>query len=331
MERKMDIIGGGKMHVYPASDESPHAPGSTDPNWQESFVLHFWDMKNSVGGYFRIGHEPNFNGGTFALWSNIVTPDGIFHRSEDVAITPGDVTKNGFSAAHGALRYAYENGKIKWKIEEPGVTGNFEIEDFHPAIDGYKRGGEVSDYAPQHVEVACRVTGTVTAQGNTYQVDGLGMRDHGWGIRTWDALLSHRWTIGIFDKDNSFCAVTMHLKSDVIAKFGWVVRGDKVIYADKVEVVTYTECDGLSNRGGFTRMTLTTGEIFEAQFEAVTPCVNSWIHGTACIDNWCKVTWGDKIGVGDFESTANIMRGTHRPRVFDGATIDADGWYPTKQ
>ena len=326
----MDIIGGGKMHVYPASDENPHEPG-TDVNWQESFVLHFWDLKSSVGGYFRIGHEPNYNGGTFALWSNIVTPDGIFHRAEDVKIQAGEVEKNGLSAGKGAVRYVYHNNKIKWSVNEPGVTAEFEIEDFHPAVDGYKRGGEVSDYAPQHVEVACRVTGTVTTQGNTYKVDGLGMRDHGWGIRTWNLMATHRWTVGIFDKDNSFCAVTMLTTTDVQAKFGWVVRGDKVIYADKVEVVTYAECDGLSNRGGYTRMTLTTGEIFEAHFEAVTPCVNSWIHGTACIDNWCKVTWGDKVGVGDFESSANIMRGTHRPRVFDGDTIDADGWYPAKK
>lgn len=326
----MDIVGGGKMHVYPPSDENPHQPG-TDVNWQESFVLHFWDPKQAVGGYFRIGHEPNNNGGLFCLWSNIVTPEGIFHRAEDVPLVAGDVRNNGFSAAKGALRYEFDGKTIKWFVSEPGISAEFEVENFHPAIDGYKQGGEISEYAPQHVEVACRVTGKVTAQGKTYQVDGLGMRDHGWGVRTWDALLSHRWTVGIFDRDNSFCAVTMHVSNDAMVKFGWVVRGDKVLFAKQVEVVTYTECDALSNRGGFTRMTLGTGEIFEAHFEAVTPCVNSWIHGTACIDNWCRVTWGDKVGVGDFESTANIMRGTHRPRAFDAGTIDANGWFPAKK
>jgi hypothetical protein len=323
----MDIVGGGKMHVYPASDEYPHASG-TEENWQESFVLHFWDAKGHLGAYLRIGHEPNFNGGEMNQFSNIVSPDGIWHRIEATPKKSGDVTKTGISGKDGAIRYEYDGKNIKWIIREPGVSADLVIHDFHAAIDGYPKTGAVSKYAPQHVEVAIRVTGTITTQGNTYNVDGMGIRDHGWGIRTWNSMVSHRWTVGVFDKDNSFCAITIHTTDDHIAKFGWVVRGDKVIYAKDVDILTYMEADGVSNRGGVTRMNLTTGEVFEVALEPVTPCVTSWVHGTFVIDNWCKLTWGDKVGVGDFESNTNMMRGTHRPTKFDAGTIDANGWHP---
>ena len=323
----MHIVGGGKMYIYPASDENPHPPG-LEQNWQESFLVHFWDPHLSVGVYVRIGHEPNFNGGVLRLFSNVITPNGIFHRVEEVPLRAGDVSANGISADGGALNYAFDGTRIRWHVAEPGVTADLEIEDFHAAIDGYPKSGKLSEYVAQHVEVACRVTGTVTTQGKAYQVDGMGMRDHGWGIRQWDRMVSHRWTVATFDRDNSFCAITFHTTDDVIAKFGWVIRGDQVIHATHVDIVAFVEADGISNRGGITRMVMPSGEVFEARFEAVTPCVTCEIHGSVSVDNFCRVTWGDRVGVGDFELSANALRGSHIPRAYEAGTIDANGWHP---
>ena len=69
----MQMVGGGKMHVYPPEDEGAHAHG-TAPNWQQSVVLVWWDLKQSIGGYLRIGHEPNHNGGEAVIWTNFITP-----------------------------------------------------------------------------------------------------------------------------------------------------------------------------------------------------------------------------------------------------------------
>ena len=171
----MHIVGGGKMYIYPASDENPHPPG-LEQNWQESFLVHFWDPHLSVGVYVRIGHEPNFNGGVLRLFSNVITPNGIFHRVEEVPLRAGDVSANGISADGGALNYAFDGTRIRWHVAEPGVTADLEIEDFHAAIDGYPKSGKLSEYVAQHVEVACRVTGTVTTQGKAYQVDGRFLR-----------------------------------------------------------------------------------------------------------------------------------------------------------
>jgi len=166
----------------------------------------------------------------------------------------------------------------------------------------------------------------VTVKGKTYQVNGLGVRDHGWGTRAWNSLLSHRWNLGTFDRENSFVAMSFVTTENKLAKFGWVIRGDKVIFAEDLEIRAIIAHDGATNLGGSTRMTLTTGEILEAKFEPLYPCIASWVHQTICYDSMCKVTWGNRVGFGVFETTNNIQGGTLRPVVYDGS-MGPDGWY----
>jgi hypothetical protein len=323
----MQMVGGGKMHVYPPEDEGPHKHG-VEPNWQESVVLVWWDLKQSVGGYLRIGHEPNHNGGEAVIWTNFITPEHVFHRACEVPLKPEDLIEHGFSADQGALRFHFD-GRCHWTVREDGIDAALDLEDFHPAVDGYLKDGtsQVGGVGAHHVEVACRVTGTVNIKGQRFDVDGLGIRDRGWGVRDWASVRVHRWTVGVFDRDNSFCALTVLTSNDKLVKFGWVIRGDKVIYADKVDTVAYVAADGCTNRGGRTLMVLSTGERFEVHLEPLAPGLLSNHHTLACSDTLCRVRWGDKIGIGDFESTHNGHDGVRRLAVLDGGIV-ADGWHP---
>jgi hypothetical protein len=199
----MDMMGGGWMHEYPPADERPHAPGP-QPSWQESMVLLWWDAKNAVGGYFRIGHEPNFNGGEAVIWTAIFTPDGAFFRNAELPLTEADKSPGGLAAGGGAASYRYDDHCI-WRIQEPGIELTLEVEDFHAAIDGYLRDGarHIAGIQSNHVEVSCRVTGHLAIHGKHFNVDGLAMRDHGWGPRDWKSMLAHRWTVGTFDRERS--------------------------------------------------------------------------------------------------------------------------------
>ena len=188
-------------------------------------------------------------------------PRVFFNRASVSPLVSGDRIKNGFSAGNGALQFHYD-GQCVWTIREPDLEAALRLEDFHPAIDGYLKDGasQLADLASNHVEVACRVTGELTIKGKRYEIEALGMRDHGWGERDWDTVWAHRWTVGVFDRENSFCAMSVHTSSDVIVKFGWVVRGKEVIYADETEIITYVANDGATNLGGRMLMTLSTGE-----------------------------------------------------------------------
>lgn len=322
----MEIIGGGRLHVYPPADERPHAADDHE-NWQESFVLIWFDLAQSVGGFFRLGHEPNYNGGRVQFMSNIFSPQGCYHRSTDLPLRPQDRFDNGFNNGEDTLRYEYDD-KICWRLKDTDVEAQLEVDEFVPAIDAHKREGSdnAHSYTGNHVDAACGVSGTVKVKGKTYQVNGLGIRDHGWGTRDWNSLLSHRWTLGTFDRENSFVAMTFLTTGNQLAEFGWVIRGDKVIFAESIAVRAIIGHDGATNFGGTTRLKLTTGEVLEARFEPLYPAIASWVHQTICYDSMCRVTWGDRVGFGVFESTSNLQAGTLRPVVYDGS-MGPDGWY----
>jgi hypothetical protein len=323
----MNIYGGGKMLVYPPADELPHTPGPEE-NWQESFVLIWYDLKQSVGGFFRLGHEPNSNGGEINLMCNIFSPQGIYHRTAGgMPIQPGDRFEDGFDSGDGMLRYEYQDG-ITWTLNAPDFQGHLKVDSFIPPINGFVRdGAKVDSFHRHHVDAACGVTGTLTVKGKTYHVNGLGVRDHGWGARAWGGYLAHRWTLGVFDRDTSFTAVTRLTGDDPIVRTGWIIRGDTAIYADAVEIDSIITSDGASNRGGTVRMTLPTGEHFEARFQPLAPCLASWVHGVISFDTMSRVHWGNRTGFGIFETTANLQAGTRKPKVLDGAIYE-DGWYP---
>jgi hypothetical protein len=327
-ETNMEIEGGGKLAVYPAQDELPHEPGS-HVNWQESFVIIFNDEEQSVGGFFRLGHEPNFNGGQTQIFSNIFSPSGTYHRSCHIPLKPEHRKENGFTSGDNTLSYEVVDGEIKWQLKDDDIEMNLTVDSFVPPYDVHRQEGQdnAESYTGSHVDVACWVSGTVTVKGTTYTLDKvLGFRDHGWGNRAWTTLYSHRWTVGIFDEENSFFALTL-LNSDYeLAKFGYVIRSNKIIFATDVETRAIIGEDGGTNYGGTTKMTLTTGEVFEVKFEPHYPSIASWIHNTICYDTMSKITSGDKTGFGIFESTSNNQGGTRRPMKYVDS-VGLDGWY----
>lgn len=323
----MKTVDGGKLHEYPPQDELPHEPG-THVDWQESFVLFFGDLKQSVGGYLRIGHEPNYNGGQIATWTNIWSPAGIFHKAIDVPLRPEDRLENGFGSGDDTLRYEYD-GQIKWTINEEDLQAVLTVVEDGPAIDGYAGddGKHLGEFVTHHVDTGVRVMGTVTVKGTTYEVDGYGIRDHGWGVRKWHELRALRWTVAAFDTNEHFIAVSFLMEDETHTKFGWVVRGDYAIRTEDVEFISFINSDGATNSGGITRMKLTTGEVLEARFEPIFPSMASYIHGIMGFDTACVVRWGDRVGVGCFETVNKFQGGQERRTVFDKATA-ADGWYP---
>ena len=323
----MKIVGGGEMHIYPPSDQLPHEPGPEE-SWQESFVLIWYDLKQSVGGFFRLGHEPH--AGRIQFMTNIFSPEGIFHRSTSLPLRPEDRLENGFSNGEGSLRYEYDGANIIWSLDELEIQARLVVDNWVPDINGFApRDRAPSDrFHRDHVDAACGVTGILTIKGVTYQVNALAIRDHGWGPRAWGGYLSHRWLLGVFDQHNSFLAVTRLTGDTPIVRVGWVIRDGRAIYAEKVDVEAIILADAGTNRGGKLCMTLTTGEQFSVQFEPLTPCLASWVNGIICFDSLCRVRWGDKLGFGIFETTANLQNGTRKPGLLEEGTIWSEGWHP---
>ena len=324
----MEVAGGGNVIEYGPKDEIAHK-ASDNEFWQESVVLFWWDTTNNVGGYHRIGHEPNYRDGPIiSLWNNIFTPDYIYKDASTLPLREADKLSNGFGGGD-TCRFEYTDHAI-WTVNAPDVKAELHIHDRHTPVDVYPKKGSLSeDFAPNHMEVASTVTGTLTVKGKSCKVNGMAFRDHGWGKRDWGGIVSHRWVATTFPNGMMALMQTFQSPNNELVKFGCVIRDGKLTYAKEVDVIVYIEPDGLTHRGGRSSMTLTTGEKMEFELVPFQKGVVSWIHGIACVDIFCKVTCGDLVGMGDLETTNNAMRGSYRPYLSINA-IEANGLHAVK-
>ena len=289
---------------YEDHDELPHQPGP-DPAWQESVFLHWYDPRVGVGGVHRIGHE--VSAGITALWCGVVSRDGVrFRRSQSISYRPEDRLPDGFAA--GETQRMTFDPHPRLSVKEDGCELDLVVSDFYPRTDFFPKDAAVStEFAAHHFEASGRVTGTCVLGGATYEIDGFGHRDHSWGPRRWDTLLSHRWVSGTFGPQLSFGSVVWHDRGGTLLQTGYLVRDGEVTYAD-VDVVVHMEADALTHRGGEVTWRTRDGAELTLHPRAVDG-VLSMHRGVACVDTLCEVEHDGMIGACDFEISTNPRQG----------------------
>ena len=312
----MEIVGGGSVIELGLKDELHHE-ATGDEHWQDSVVVCWWDLKNKVGGYHRIGHHPDHRKGPLVhLTNNFFAPDCVYKRCEFIPLRKEDVTPTTFGCGDGTCHFEFTDHAI-WTFNQPEVSGQLHVRDFHPPVDIYPKKGQLAEQiAAGHLEVGSSVSGDITINGKSYKVDGLAFRDHGWGKRLWDVFVAHRWVAGTFGPDLTILALSVLGTDDQIVSFGCVVRDNKLTYSYKVDIVTYMEHDSLTHRGGHLKMELTTGEVIDIDLVPLQKGVVSWMaDAMSTTDTMCKMIYGDRVGICDFEISTNPGRGGHRARV----------------
>jgi hypothetical protein len=177
------------------ADERHHQPGA-EALWNESWYFDFAAPDGSIGGYVRIGLYPNL--GTVWYWACLVGPGRplVMVVDHEVAPPPGgslEVRSSGLWADHNC--------------ETPLEHWSLGLEAFALALDapsdayGSMRGdrvpfgfdlewetqGEVFRYPSglDRYEVPCHVHGEVLIGQERLEIDGVGQRDHSWGVRDW--------------------------------------------------------------------------------------------------------------------------------------------------
>ena len=327
----MKVIGRDQVTMYNESHFLRQQP-SDEHMWQDSTWLHWWDLENNVGGIHRIGHEYNIEGGPMvALWSNLITPKGIYRRVLYQPLREADMLPKGWGGGDDTCRNEFVDGLHVWTIDDPseGVAAKIQFKDFHESFCGFPNAGRTAeDIAPQHIDVAGSVDGTITMKGTTYQANGMGVRDHGWGHRDLGTMLSHRYVAGTFGPDLSFCAFAVHNGvNGNIEAFAWVVKGgDTVIFAKDVDIVAYTEIDSCSTRGGRIRLTLADGGLLDCELTAAAPGQMNYFHKLPNLNTLCRATCNDIHGAGMFESSMNFHQGERLPSKMVRGMVE-NGFY----
>jgi hypothetical protein len=208
-----------KMRRLP-EDDYMHEPEDAS-NFNESRYYNFFDHEAGFGGWVRMGNR--VNEGYAELTVCLYQPDGsVAFNYKRPKITTNDAHDAGglkfeVLAPYEKHRITYE-GKV-CVLDQPrdmlepreAFTNNPHVEcslDLTLTAVGPANGGEpeweegdpVPEQDPEkmfargHTEQHMRAVGTVTVGDKTYEIkDGLGLRDHSWGPRYWQAIWWYRW------------------------------------------------------------------------------------------------------------------------------------------
>ncbi len=197
-------------HEPPVGGETAHQPGP-EPLWGESWYFDFAARDGSIGGYVRIGRYPNLD--TVWYWATVVGPDRptVLVVDHEVPLgrgpSPLEIRSTGLWADHN-IETPYRHLSVGLEafgvaIDDPaeaylGLRGDrtplgFDLE--------WETDGEVHFWGPgfDRYEIPCRVHGEILVGDETIELDGIGQRDHSWGVRDW---WSMTWCWAAFGLDD---------------------------------------------------------------------------------------------------------------------------------
>ncbi len=174
-------------------------------DWSESFYFSLYDRENDILSFMRIGIKPNRR--MKELFCFFIMPDNSLvgkKGHEGYAIFPS------FTA--GGLTFTILKPEKLWRLGFNGelmrisgasktpssVAFDLAFETLNPVFDyrGCVSGEKEAisrTVASEHLEQFGKVTGILSMDGKEYRINGLGERDHSWGVRDWNAPKMWAW------------------------------------------------------------------------------------------------------------------------------------------
>ncbi len=180
--------------------ERRHPPGP-EPLWNESWYFDWAQPDGSLGGYVRLGLYPNL--GVAWYWACLVGEGRplvtVIDHEVPVPGTGLEVRTEGLWAAHN-LETPLDHWSLGCEsfavsVEDPTEVYRGDLRGdrvpFGFDLEWETVGGVYPYPGVDRYEVPCRVHGEVLVGQERIEVDGVGQRDHSWGVRDW---WSYAWS-----------------------------------------------------------------------------------------------------------------------------------------
>jgi hypothetical protein len=156
-------------------------------------------------------------------------------------------------------------------------------------------------FAKAHYEQHMHVAGTIEIEGERFDVDGFGLRDHSWGPRYWQALQSYEWLTMNFGADfGAMVSVVRRSETDVRTA-GVIVRGDDVDVIEEAAIIIDYESGGVYHRALRAAVRTRSGERLEIDgtVKSFIPLRNRRAGRTTHVgEGMTEWRCGDRVGYG---------------------------------
>ena len=317
------------------TDDLMH-PNSGESNFNESAYYNFYDRKNHVGGFVRMGNRPNE--GNAEMTVCVYLPDNsigfMFKRPE---ISNNDAHNAGglkFEVVkpfeHHRVSYQGKLCMLKNPLEmaEPTVAfknnpyaacelslayygtapgwGGELREKTERGWESLQPSGDASQqFAKGHLEQLGHAAGTLKLEGTAYdfKFDGLGLRDHSWGPRYWQAPKYYRWLTMNFDEGiGGMASITVNRDGSEHPGGFMVRKGQPTVNISKVDIET--EFAGEQQLHDRIKVTCTTEDggapiVITGKVLSMIPLRNRRAGiVTRIAEGMTEWRWGDKVGYG---------------------------------
>lgn len=202
-------------------------PRNESPYWNESAWFSFNVPDRSLNGLIYFWHRPNL--GLTQAGVSVWDPTGselhdcLFHEFDHFQPLPAGAEMFDFSVDCGLtvaclepqsrFRLEYSSAgcefELDWtKIMDPLETPQVQVDVLDRTCEGWSKG---------HYEQGGRIRGRVTVDGDVFDVDTFGTRDHTWGVRRmYHDMPRQGYEWGIASPDSSFLVHAVNrIPSDV--------------------------------------------------------------------------------------------------------------------
>jgi hypothetical protein len=265
-----------------AQDDYTHSLGP-ESNFNESMYFNFFDRSKKAGGFLRLGNRANE--GYAEMTTTLYMPDGsVLFQFKRADITHNDAMDAGgmrFEVIEPMqkLRTAYEGHAAHLREPEQmadprtafknnpikRVKVDLVHEGGGPAYGSSGGNRKIEDpekeFAKAHYEQHMVVRGTVEVEGEApVQIDGLGLRDHSWGPRYWQAIWRYRWLTINFAPDFGMMVSTVWRTPEESTKGGVVLREGRLDRITGAEIETNFADNGLYHKDLVAHLALQGGE-----------------------------------------------------------------------
>ncbi|KUI32508.1 phosphotransferase [Mycobacterium sp. IS-1742] len=301
-----------------ADDEGSHPPGDEEL-WNESWYFDFADGAQDVGGWVRLGLYPNRN----AAWVNALVcgpgmptigivdfeaplPDRYTETTTDSAslgLEPVEPLRTYRVTVRGRGE-AYDDPAALLRGEAGRPV------DLSMDLTWTTVGTPYQYRITSRYEIACTVSGTISADGREYTVDAVpGQRDHSWGVRDWWAM-DWVWNALHLDDDTHLHGVDLRIPGMGPMSIGYVQPPGAALTETTEMTAQATFADtGLPVT---TSLTVQPGDLtVDVDIRGFAPVMLTADDGRVSQfpRAWAAVTTGDgRTGIGWLEWNRNIAR-----------------------
>jgi hypothetical protein len=259
--------------VLLTQDDLMH-PNTGESNFNESAYYNFFDRTQRLGGFIRLGNRANE--GYAEMTTCLYLPDGIvgfmFQRPEIKNNNAHDaggakfevvkpfehhrvsyngkvcILKNPLEMADPAKAFKsnpYSRAKLEidYRATSPGWGGELREKRGAEWVSPETAGDPEAQFAKGHLEQLGHATGTLVLSADRkdreFKIDALGLRDHSWGPRYWQAPKYYRWLTMNFDENLGGMATITVNRDGSERPGGFIARkGQPFVNIVKVDVQT---------------------------------------------------------------------------------------------